>query len=27
VLNRFDAIDQTGMQALCKIFLSSLLPE
>jgi GAF domain-containing protein len=27
VLNRFDAIDQNGMQALCKIFLSSLLPE
>ena len=27
VLNRFDAIDQAGMQALCKIFLSSLLPE
>jgi GAF domain-containing protein len=27
VLNRFDASDQAGMQALCKIFLSSLLPE
>lgn len=26
-LNRFDAADQAGMEALCKIFLSSLLPE
>jgi len=26
-LNRFDAADQAGMEALCKIFLSSLLLE